>query len=880
MAEVFEMLDENSGFVSEVPVIIPLIWRYKIITRSELGGERWNNPTDRSEPVLPGTSSSVGDWNTGGVANLKREVCKYQNGSAYYFYHELGLIYRPYLSWDYVSVSTKDAYTFTDTNVEVDWEATFASLRDSYNPDIYAIGALRFTDSNGDNAVDLVKENLVSLEKVNSIFRNDTNEGNENLSVLFNMLFSGSYLKRSEAYGPEGSLIEFQFLDGVNVNGIAEGSTGANWNDTIKSQIFDSTQSNFCINNSRRVNMYLKLWVKTIVGGSGTVSLENPDTTQQQNKNNDDATDDPENRTNYSGVGAGGSSLGSAEQGLNRVLTMYGNSVLPFDSVFLTGENYNNFVDAGGGVITESGVFPNSTALYIDKIHLSVEGSTMTVIEVAKFDATPSLTMHQKIYGYVFDDTHQSKPVFAGYVVSKKRTLNGDTQEITYECRDLSFFFDQYYSPSYYLYRPPAVGSTSTVKTYDRVLKEILNAAGIPDAIVSVPSLNAPPVEWVYEPLSSILEWSTKYFGKYVSYVDRYGRLNIRATDSGSFIKNIPIPAEGTLVGSGDYHVLNAEPITDYSRSRSRIILAGDFELSERLFTGKFASYGPVKIDKALNTGFYWYFKSISAYGGTSRFFYFVLSTTDQLLDKLLSDPGKQAVVQMTYSSNFSGSNGVGGTGSQSWTMDLPIIGFITGVDGGRIIAQLDMSKFMQGQPIPTEFVTSPFSGTGTVTGTTQYTFTVKYAIKSLNPIQVLLNTGLTGGLEVLKRPEFKRVSGSDFTAIDDTALMQQYLNQIKEFYKPVYGGQFEKDGLDLDLELIGKVSITGTSLSATEASNLIIYEIDYDVPKKKTVITLSNKVYEDLPFFDVVRERSRSVNETLVKLGLLEQTSLYNQKS
>jgi hypothetical protein len=105
-------------------------------------------------------------------------------------------------------------------------------------------------------------------------------------------------------------------------------------------------------------------------------------------------------------------------------------------------------------------------------------------------------------------------------------------------------------------------------------------------------------------------------------------------------------------------------------------------------------------------------------------------------------------------------------------------------------------------------------------------------------------------------------------------------LNQVKEFYKPVYGGQFEKDGLDLDLELIGKVSITGTSLPAVESTNLIIYEIDYDVPKKKTVITLSNKVYEDLPFFDVIRERSRSVNETLVKLGLLEQTSLYNQKS
>jgi len=232
----------------------------------------------------------------------------------------------------------------------------------------------------------------------------------------------------------------------------------------------------------------------------------------------------------------------------------------------------------------------------------------------------------------------------------------------------------------------------------------------------------------------------------------------------------------------------------------------------------------------------------------------------------------------MSYTSQLSGV-GISGTVTQNTTVELPIVSFQAAPGGGRIIAELDTTKFGTGTIVPSEFVTSPYqAGGGQVTGQTDYTFTVQYATQDRSPIQVSVDTGLTGGVEVIKRPEFKKVSGPNITSVDDTALMSQYLTEIQQFYQPV-SGVLEKDSLDLDLELLGRVSITGTSLPSGEASSLTIYEIEYDVPKKKTKVDLSNKVYEDLPFFDVIRERSRGANESLVKIGLLEQSALYSQK-
>ena len=875
MSEAFELLDENSGFVQEVPLIIPLRWRIKTTTSVVLGGTAFNfaNFSGPGAFLYPTTTITYGSWTDGGSVLPSRQVCKYTNGSGFLARRVFATIPNPDAFGNpYVHFSTDLGYVFTDINVEIDWEYTLNTLRTSYNPKFYAIGVIRFTDITGATPLDLVKEGLVELAPINSVFRDTTHIGEIVSKDLLQMTTLMGYTDNLTGYGPgypDGDLT-FKNFDSVTVNGISGDIFGAGFNQQVQDMLVGAV--NTCVSNSRLLNMYLKVWIKFVVGASG--GLSTPEATQQQLKDDDASTLDPEQRLSNSGVGMSGSGLGSSSQGLNGLITLNGNSNLPFDSVFLTGNNYNSFVSAGGGVISESGVFPNSASFYIDIIRLSIEGSTMSVVEVVKFDSTPSLTIGQKIYGYAFDDNNQNKPVFTGYVISYKRKLGADTQDIIYECRDFSYYLAQFYSPSYYIYQPPASGGS---KTYDRVLKEVLNIAGIPDTIISIPELPAPPVDWIYEPISNILEWATKYFGKYVSYIDRYGRLNIRATDSGSFIKNLPIPVEGTPVSSGDYKIISNEPIVDYSRSRSKIILTGDFSLRETTYTGRHRSRGPINPNNANTTGFYWYYQSINAFGGTSRFFYFVFKTSQQLLENLLSDPNKSAVVKMTYTTQLGGAGGVGGTGTQDFTIDMPIIGFFTGIGGGKIVAQFDRSKILSGQPYPMELGTSPFvSGGGAVVGNVDYTFTVQYAMKDREPMQVFVNTGLIGGVEVVKRPEFKKISGFG-GGRNDEPLMQSYLSQIQEFYKPIFGGKLQKDSLDLDLELLGKVSITGTTLPSVESDNLIIYEIEYNIPKKITTLDLSNKVYEDLPFFDPIRERGRRSGETNTKIALIEQKSIYN---
>lgn len=873
MALQFEMLDENSGFVSEVPVVIPLTWRNKTTTTTKLiGSATGGTRSDSPFYTPPGTSVVLGNWNEGGTADPSRTVCKWQRQS-FFTTMAWSVFFRPIDGPnDYVRVDTNSTMTVTDINIEIDWATTLDGLRDSYNPDLYAIGAIRFVDASGNSPQDLVKEGLVSLDGINSMYRQGSaSEGSLNLDLL--KMDSGFInTPYSVPYGPGDEDVEFNdYITGFEGNGITGDSEGASWGQTVNDTIFSGAGVNVCAPaSSRSIPMYIKVWVKNVVVSSAQTSFANPEDTQQSLEGSSSETDPSSRSSSGSGGSFGGSTLGSSSQGVNTVSTLYGNSNLPFSSAFVTGDNFNNFISAGGGVISESGIFPNNTGFYIDKVRLSVEGSTMSVVEVVKFDASPSLSVHEKVFGYVLDESHQSKPVFCGFVTSIKRQLNGGTQEIVYECRDLSYYFDQFFSPSYYLYKS---GTGGVKKTYDRVLKEMLNVAGVQDAIVSLPTIDAANVEWAYEPLSSILEWSTKYFGKYVHYIDRYGRLNIRATDSGSFIKNLPIPAEGTPIDSS-YKNMSYGPLTDSSRSRSRVILTGDFHLNESVFTGKFVPQGPTNPDNANKTGLYWYYKSIGPTGVSSRFYYFVFKSSKQLLDKLLSDPSKNCEVRITIQTPL---NGVGFTPGLKATATaiLPIMFFSTGETGGKIIAHVDLNAFGIGSVVPLELATglqNPYP--------VEYSFAVRYAFKSTSPIQVHVDTGLFGGVEVVKRPEFKKITGAEGNSIDDTALMFKYLEQIKEFYRTTYGGEVVRDGLDLDLELLGKVSITGTDLPSEETDDLIIYEIEYDVPKKITTLELSNRVYGDLPMFDVIRERKRNYRENSVKVNAIEQKTKYGHIS
>jgi hypothetical protein len=827
------LLEDNSGsFLRWPPVLLPIRWRLKTVTTTLLTGEAQDIVS--SSPVFtpPGTSISTGDWGLGGILNIGRTVCLWDNGSGYFFRRSFGAFYRPYAEWNYVLASTNLAMTFTTITCEVDYEATLASLRESFPPEgLYVIGAMRLADSLGtfESEIDLIGEGFMSLEKLNSYYRDRSHEGSENIGELFIFNQDFQYDTVSRPYGPDGAEVSLNQMTDFNVQGVTSDEAGTGFNEACH-----NLGANTCISNTRDLPMYMKVWVNTLGGGGWgdpeeTVVKEEPEETPQEGSSGNSHS----------------SGIGSSSDGLNDVYSSYGNSILPFDSIYLTGVNYNSFVSAGGGIICGSGIFPQSDSIYIEKIRLDVEGSTMTVIEAVNFDATPSLQLSEKIYGYLLDDTHTNLPVFSGYVVSCQKRLRGDGQEIIYECRDLSYFLDQFFSPSHYIYRPPSYEGAGVYKTFDRVLKEILNVAGIPDAQINLPSYTAPPTSWVYQDVRSILEWVLKYFGKYVYYIDRHGRLNIGATDSGITLKTYTIGNK-----SEEISVEAFEPISDFSRSRSRVILTGDYEITEKEVVSNYSLGGELHPDDNKNkTGIFWFEETIDE--KTYKFYYFMYKPGSTLNSKLLSDPAKSASVALLNQK-------VSQTQQNDENMDDE--------------KELNIRVFKD-DPGDSEIYVED-----KILNSTQYQLIrTRYATRTDSPIQVSLNTGLSGGVEVVRRPEFKKATSPD-GVIDDTPIMRQYIQRIVEFYRPVYGGQLTLDGLDLDLYLLGKVNISGSSLPTAESNGLIVYSIEYDVKAKRTVVDLSNKVYGDLPFFDVMRERSREHNELLAKMGLVEETELYQR--
>lgn len=838
MAIAHILLDENSGYVVETPVLVPLKWRYKVSSTVLLKNGEYvvsNNPN----VTTPGTSVSYDpaepNWNSGGVAAISRTVCKWQNGSGYFFRRSYAAIYRPFASWTYVHVSASLAITITDKAPEVDFEDCMATVRATYDPRFYAIGAIRFCDSGGDNCVNPTQEGYIDLDTLNNFFRNTDHTGEEVTADIWNFLLETTSSEETRPYGPGGIDIPFNYTDEFTIDGVTDDEDGQNFNQTCQ-----DLATNSCASNGRNIPMYMKVWVKLIVAGSGAYPGE-------ATVNDEDEQDDPEEWAPLGGGSTSGSTgKGSEDEGMNTIYSTYGNSQLPFDSVYLTGANYNSFVSAGGGVVAESGFFPISDTLYIDKIRLDVEGSTMTVVEVVDYDATPSLALSEKIYGYIFNEYNQSKPIFAGYVISRRRRLNSNTKEIVYECRDLSYFFDQLYSPSHYIYRPPSAGGSGTIKTYDRVLKEILNVAGVPNALIDIPTYTAPPTSWVYQDLRSVLEWVVKFFGKYVYYIDRYGRLNVRATDSLSNVKSYTIGDK-----SGEIAVEGFEPVADFSRSRSRVVLTGDYQIIEREATANYKLGGQLHPEDNDNqTGIFWFTETIE--GKTYKFYYFMLKPGQTLNDKLLSDPSKSAEITLLKQANSA-------TNPNSSSIDDP--------------KELSIRVFKTDPGDSDIYVEDPI-----LNYKNYQLIRARYATRSDSPIQVYKDTGRSGGTEVVRRPEFKKVSGPQGN-IDDTPLMKQYIAKIMDFYKPVYGGQLTLDGLDTEVYLLAKVSIDGTDLSSTETDNLICYAIEYDCANKRTTIDLSNKVYGGLPFFDIIRERTSEHNEILAKMGLVEESELYQRR-
>ena len=835
--ETYFLLDENSGFVVETPVLVPLTWRTKTTTGGYLSGTTsYTGPLGVDNATCPVSTSgmgkvvSYGSWNSGGVASVGRRYCKYQNPSgyaakAYFKYHPAN----PNKS---VAAYGNVWNALTDTNVEIDWETSLANLQAAYDPRFYAIGAVRVCDSAGDEQTPNIDiDSLINLTNMNAGYRSDNPEASELLKYE-----SENYMEDEEvgwtgdpSYPPQ---ITVQKMTDFKYDGITNDASGENFNNNCH-----ALNLNTCKANNTTMDMYLLVYVKILYAFSGASPDDMADTP--------DPEEDPVDEWNTNSGSSGSTGNGSKAEGMNTFSSNYGNSNLPFNSIYLTGSNYNSFIAAGGGIVSNSGIFPISDTLYISDVKLSVEGSSASIKEIVAFDSTPSLNIGDRLYIYLFNDNNESKPIFYGFITSQKRLLTGTDTEIEYECNDLNYFLDQFYTPSHYIYRPPSYNGTGVSKSYDRVLKEILNIAGIPNAILDVPTFNSPPMTWIYQSLKTVLEWATNFFGNYVYYIDRYGRLRFRSVDAGSVVKSYAV---GSL--TEDNCVESFNPITDYSRSRSRIVLTGDFEITEKKITSRFTRGGELDpSDNENQTGIFWFYDNVDddLYddddGKKHKFYYFMFKPGETLNDKLLTDKNKSCRVVIKNYKNEDGTY-----------EDKEISPRVFRTEAGDSEIYCEGDEFNQSRNIE-----------------------VIYAVRSDSPIQVATDTLYKGGTEVVKRPEFKKAT-SLYATQNDMTLMKECLEDLKTFYQPTVGGTLVVDGIDLDIELLDKVSITGTSLASSERSSLAIYGIQYDCVSLRTTIELSNKTLFTLPFFDVMRERSRSSNELLAKMGLVAEESLYHR--
>lgn len=829
MSVAYKLLEFPLGMVMETPVQVPIRWRSITSTSITLtGSSAVVICAPGTTPMRPGCGVTAGTWNIGGVASIGRYACRYQNGSAYLFRRSTAVVEVPksgHVGTTPALISSSHAYVTTDTNIQVDMTETLATLRATYPSDEYTVVAYALTNIAGEPMDINVNNDLLGLYALDSYYAVNVPGAVNLYNFRTDNIYKTETVQTGDRYDP--TPLDVQLVSEPIIEGVTDDAEGAAFATTVK-----NLGENLCAGNSASVPMYMRIWV------SKKAAVEELKV--------DPVPEEP--RQPVSIGSNGGTGAGSGDEGQNTFTSNYGNSNIPFNSIYLTGSNYNSFVSAGGGIVGDSGVFPQSDTLYIDTVRMSLEGSTMTIVEAVKFDASPSLTLGERVYGYIFDDSHKSMPVFCGYVTSRKRRLSGESQEIVYECRDFIYYLDQLYSPSHYIYRPPSYTGSGVTKTYDRVLKEILNVAGVSNAIVDLPTYTAPPTNWIYQPLRDVIGWVTKFFGNYTYFVDRFGRLNIRGLNSGSHIKNYTIPAEGVSV-SDSYNVMDFQPIADFSRSRSRIVLTGDFEVTEKKLTAYFRRGGELNPSACETTGIYWFKETIDGDvyddedGKEHKFYYFMFKPGETLNSKLLTDKTQSCRVTIL---NYKDKDGN--------VEDKIVSPRVMKTEPGDSEIYVEGSDFKQSRKIE-----------------------IIYAVKTNSPIQVHSDTGLSGGTEVVRRPEFKKLNSLK-GSINDKPLMSQYISKLRDFFKPIYGGSLTLDGLDLDLQLLGKVNILGTDLSAIETTDLVVYGITWDNVSKKTSVDLSNKTYMTLPFFSVVRERSRANNESLAKMGMLEESELYGR--
>lgn len=802
-----------------------------------------------------------GLWATGGSALVSKSWSKCN--SPYINPNHYIVTYRkqytdPQVGAAWLAVVGNFSYAFTIASPEIDWGNFFTQLKTGYDPASYQLLDLFFYDAGTATRYDIDKINgWADREELRNMYSSgdSTNSSIRLLKDVPDFKFKKQTLTDAN-FGTLGK------STGESLAGFSVGRVGEYGNNPVfvaaveaQDQLTPAVGTCYSAGDYFTLPMVVRAVLK---GGSSPIyppqTIAVSETSEDPNPLDADDSAAGNSVDSDSGSPAGG--------GLGSVQAFYGNSIIPFDSVFLSGANYNLFVSGGGGIVCETGFYPNGETLHIDKIKLDVEGSYMSVVQTGDFDGTTLINVGDKIYGYIFNEDGDTKPSFGGWVISKSRQLNGSSEEIVYECRDLKYFLNQLVTTSHVKYKPGTSLDSETVSVY-RIVKTVLMTSGLTNAVVDLPDFNAPAVEWNYEPINNVLEWACKFFGKYAFYVNKSGILNVGATDAGIEIKSFRVPSRGESVGTNK--VLEFTPIEDTSRSRSRVILTGDYEITEKSITLNYTlNTTEVKPEDCTTSGLYWFNATNAETGITSTYYYFMFRPGETLNSRLISD---KSVIAKIYESWTSG---VSTTYAQSQSVGNAVS--LGSVEFWRKHEAQEITQSRTELGNSFIYIENPdFSSAGV------HTFEITYAVRSDSPIQVVVDTGYWGGVEVIKKSEFKKVTSFSGN-VDDTVLMAVYANKIKDFYRPIYGGNLVIDGLDTDLYLLGKLSITNTSLPAAEADDLIIWAIEYDVPNKKTTVELSNRVFSGLPYFDTYRERVREKTELLLKLEILERESLYGQ--
>jgi hypothetical protein len=623
-----------------------------------------------------------------------------------------------------------------------------------------------------------------------------------------------------------------------------------------------------------------------------------------------DASINRDTPPSYSGGSSNDSTSGNLEEDK---LTIFNSLVegtnLTTAAVYMTGTTYNYFYNAGGGIVSTNGVFPLSPDLYLANTTLSTDGSQANIVQITDFDATPLFKEGELIFIYLLNSNNTSNPIMCGYIDDIRKTITGTEQKIEYVCHDKRKYLNQYFTPSFYTYTPPLNNSTEYAMSLSSVCKDVLNLSNIGNAIISLPTdIPCPPVEWNFEPIQSVLEWFTSYMGDYAYYIDRYGRLVFKKSDSSTTVHSFRIPTEGEAV-SESTNIVSFTPITDTSRSRSRIILTGDFPVTEVSSGELTLEYiGEVSdIREIRKTGKYKIFiQSLNSYLYVIAF---VPGTKKEIVDKLISDPNKSIDFKGYYlgdsssDSNTTGKkiiaieyyDGVILSARMAWRIKPPIIPLETFIK----------KIYYKGDTLPWNLSSIGEVATDNTTASldknwqdisytkmknkynsdillayspslnTYSKIMVTYAYRELEPIKHIIDTGRFGGVEVIKRPEFKKLTSSNFS-MDDTSILIQCAQNLSNYYKTMYGGRLELYGLHPDIELLDKCTITNTTLTQSEASNLVITSIEFDLVNQTTTLELTNNMLSGLPLFDAVRERTKKTNEELVKRGYLENDSMY----